>query len=422
MQPVIPRGFRDVLYDEAREREAVTAAISGSFSQWGYSPVATPVVEEYETLRAGGGEIEEALFRLFDLDGSLLALRPEMTVPIARVVASRLAEVPGPHRIRYVADVFREHASLRGQARQFTQVGVELIGVHGPAADAEVVLLLLSALKASGLRDYLVGMGTAEFLRALLDRAGGEPSWRAAVIAATQSRNLVEIDRLAGRPDLDPALADALREAPRIRGGAEALARCRSVAEVAGIGPALDDLTATWEILGELGVADSVQLDFGLMRSFGYYTGLQIEAYAPGLGLPLAGGGRYDLVLSAFGHGAPAAGFALGLERLMIALAEQGVSPRLESLDAVLGGERASEVFAAAARLREAGWLVRVSPGADGPAVVREADACGAAEALVADGASIVRLDRAGEPATSLDAALPAPPRHTWASRGGDAR
>ncbi|MGB4582059.1 MAG: ATP phosphoribosyltransferase regulatory subunit, partial [Coriobacteriia bacterium] len=106
MQPVTPRGFRDVLFDEAREREAVISAIASAFSAWGYEPVETPVAEEYRTLEAGvGGTLDETAFRFFDLDGSLLALRPEMTVPIARVVASRLADVPGPHRIRYAAPV-----------------------------------------------------------------------------------------------------------------------------------------------------------------------------------------------------------------------------------------------------------------------------------------------------------------------------
>ncbi|MDP2300458.1 MAG: ATP phosphoribosyltransferase regulatory subunit, partial [Actinomycetota bacterium] len=231
MQPVTPRGFRDVLFDEAREREIVAAAITDAFGAWGYEPVETPVVEEYETLLAAtGGDLDRTAFRLFDLDGSLLVLRPEMTVPIARVVASRLTGTPGPHRIRYVADVFREHASLRGQARQFTQVGVELVGVRGPGADVEVVLLLIAALEAAGLSSYLVGIGTAEVLRALVERAGGPVEWRDAAIAAAQSRNLVELDRLAGREDLGPALSAALREVPRIRGGREALDRCDALA------------------------------------------------------------------------------------------------------------------------------------------------------------------------------------------------
>lgn len=422
MQPALPRGFRDVLFEEAREREAVIAQVTGLFASWGYDPVETPVVEEYRTLEAGvGPQLERTAFRLFDLDGSLLALRPEMTVPIARVAASRLADAPGPHRIRYASQVFREHASLRGQARQFTQVGVELIGERGAAADVEITLLLLGALREAGLASFVVALGTAEVLRGLLDRAEGPAEWREAVIEAAQARNLVELDRLADREDLSVVLASALREVPRTTGGREALDRCRALIDPCGCGGALDAIEETWAVLEELGETDHLQLDFGLMRSLSYYTGLQVEAYAPGLGLPLAGGGRYDGVLSAYGRPAPAAGFALGLERLMIALAEQDRSPALEQLDAVLGGERAAEVFRAAALLREAGWRVRVAPGADGLALVRDADARGAAEALAAEGDRIVRLDRAGESATALEMPLPAPPRQTWA-RGGEER
>ena len=309
MQPVTPRGFRDVAFESAREREVVAGAMSAAFSAWGYDPIETPVIEEYRTLEAGVGRtLDQTAFRLFDLDGSLLALRPEMTVPIARVVASRLADEPGPHRIRYVADVFREHASLRGQARQFTQVGVELVGASGPAADTEVILLLVAALEAAGLPSFSVGIATAELLRAILDRAGGSSEWQDAAIAAVQGRNLVELDQLATREDLLPALASALREVPRIRGGREALERAMAIAGSCEVMECLCNLRETWRALTELGVTDRVSLDFSIMRSFGYYTGLQMEAYAPGLGLPLAGGGRY--VASSFwqltSHGSPA--------------------------------------------------------------------------------------------------------------------
>ncbi|MBN2847118.1 MAG: ATP phosphoribosyltransferase regulatory subunit [Coriobacteriia bacterium] len=410
MQPMTPRGFRDVLYAQAREREAVASAMSAVFASWGYEPVETPVVEQYRTLEAGvGGDLERTAFRLFDLDGSLLALRPEMTVPIARVVASRLDDSAGPERIRYVADVFREHESLRGQSRQFRQVGIELVGAAGAAADAEVVLLLVRALQAAGLTAFTVGMGTAEVLRGILDRAGGPTEWRDAVVAAAQGRNLVEIDRLAARSDLSPEIAEALRAVPRIRGGAEALEQVARYAASCGVAEALASFAETWRVLDGLGLAPHLLLDFGIMRSFGYYTGLQLEAYAPGLGLPLAGGGRYDGLLSAFGRPRPAAGFALGLERVMIACAEQGRTPVLEPLDAVVGGEDAVAVFAAAERLADAGWRVRVSPGSDGATLAAEAEVAGAA-ALAADGSSIVRLDVAGEPVGALGADIPVPP------------
>ncbi|MHB8741407.1 MAG: ATP phosphoribosyltransferase regulatory subunit, partial [Coriobacteriia bacterium] len=401
----------------------VVGSLSAVFSAWGYDPVETPVVEEASTLQTGiPGEIERSAFRLFDLDGSLLALRPELTVPIARLTASRLAGTPGPHRVRYATEVFREQASLRGQARQFTQVGVEFIGARGPAADSEVVLLLIAALEASGLRSFVIGLGTAEVLRALLDKAGGSDEWREAMIAAAQSRNLVEIERLAAREDLTPELTRAFVELPRTRGGRDAFERCESLVSACECTEVACSLRETWRTLDALGYGDRIQIDFGIMRSLDYYTGMQIEAYAPGLGLPLAGGGRYDRLLSAFGHPAPAAGFAIGLERLMIALAEQSATPRLQPLDAVLGGRMPAEVFRAAIALRAAGWRIRLATGRTGTALVREADDFGALEALVVEDGAIIRVDRNGEPATPLGDPIPEPPTHTWGAKGGDER
>lgn len=421
MVPVTPRGFRDVLFEEAREREAVVDSLSTVFSAWGYDPVETPVVEEASTLQTGiPGEIERSAFRLFDLDGSLLALRPELTVPIARLTASRLAGTPGPHRVRYATEVFREQASLRGQARQFTQVGVEFIGARGPAADTEVVLLLIAALEAAGLPSFVIGLGTAEVLRALLEKAGGSAEWREAMIAAAQGRNLVEIERLAAREDLDAELSRAFIELPRIRGGREAFESCKALALACGCDEVACSLAETWRTLDSLGYGDRIQVDFGIMRSLDYYTGMQIEAYAPGLGLPLAGGGRYDRLLSAFGHPAPAAGFAIGLERLMIALAEQSATPRPRPLDAVLGGRMSAEVFRAAIALRDAGWRIRLATGRTGTALVREADDFGALEALVVEDGAIARVDRNGEPAMLLGDPVPEPPTHTWGAKGGD--
>jgi ATP phosphoribosyltransferase len=415
MRPVTPRGFHDVLPQEAQERAALAASLTGAFASWGYGPVETPFVEESAVLEAGMGSLDGAVFRLVDLDGRLLALRPEMTVPIARLVASRLAGEPGPHRFSYVADVFREHASLRGQAREFTQAGVELVGASGPAADAEIVALAVEALAASGLPDFLVGVGTVAVLRALLKTAEAPESWSTDVMRACHDRNLVALDTLVASVSLPPQLAEALTGVPRLRGGREAIARCRELAGACGCASTLDDLEATWGLLEASGVTDRVVLDFGVLRDFDYYTGLVVEAYAPGLGLPIGGGGRYDGLLAVFGHDTPAAGFALGLERLHIAAAEQGAAPFVRGLDAVLAGDPAA-AFTAARELRAAGWRVRLSDARDGRAVVAEATALDAAEALLAEaGGVVVRLDRAGEPALPLERPLPAPPTLSWA-------
>jgi ATP phosphoribosyltransferase len=400
VRPTTPRGFRDTLFQEACERRTLVASMEGVFAAWGYLPVDTPAVEECATLEAGAGAtLEGVAFRFIDSDGALLALRPEMTLPIARVVATRLAGVPGPFRIRYAADVYRERASLRGEARQFTQVGIELIGVNGAASDAEVVSLMVGALEAAGLTGCTVGIGTVSVLRALTDASGGDESWRREVLAAVHGGDLVEVGLLTRRTGIDPAAGAALRALPRIRGGADAIAACRELLRPLGRESALDTLEQTWDLLEATGLAGRIRVDFGIMRSFDYYTGLIVEAYAPGLGLPLGGGGRYDDVLAVFGAPMPAAGFALSLERVMIALQEQGAAPAVSGPGAVIGGTDAAEVMRAAARVRARGCAVRLAVGSDGPAVIDEARRTGADEALLVDGTRVVRLDEDGAPA-----------------------
>jgi ATP phosphoribosyltransferase/ATP phosphoribosyltransferase regulatory subunit len=413
MRPITARGFRDVLPAEAAERTSVARAMSDVLSSWGYGLVETPVAEDLAAVEAAAGPLQGTAFRLIDLDGSLLALRPDMTVPIARLVASRLAGEEGPHRFRYAADVFREHESLRGQPRQFTQVGVELIGERGPAADAEVIALLVAALEAAGLRDFTVAIGTVAVLHAIVDAASAPAEWGEAVLAAAHDRNLVGIEELAARVD-SPAVASALSAVPRIRGGRDAVEACRVATAGLNCDGPLDDLAATWELLEAAGAAERVVVDFSVMRSFDYYTGLVAEAYAPGVGLPLGGGGRYDGVLAAYDAPAPAAGFAVGLERVMIALMEQGVAVDVRALDAVVGGDAAA-AFEVARLLRGEGRSVALSRRA-GIELVHEAERLGAAEALLAcAGRPAVRLDRAGELALPLEDPVPAPP-----TRGGE--
>jgi len=413
MRPVTARGFRDVLPAEAAERDTVSRAIADEFASWGYGLVETPVAEDLAALEAAAGPLQGTAFRLIDLDGRLLALRPDMTVPIARLVASRLAGVAGPHRFRYAAEVFREHESLRGQARQFSQAGVELIGEEGPAADAEVVSLLVAALDAAGLPEFTIAIGTVAVLHAILAAADAPAAWNEAVLAAAHERNLVGLDLLA-RGAANPAIATALSAVPRIRGGREAILACREATAGLGCEVALAQLLETWTLLEASGAAPRVLVDFSVMRSFDYYTGLVLEAYAPGLGLPLAGGGRYDGVLAAFDAPAPAVGFALGLERVMIALMEQQARVSVRGLDAVLGGD-AGSALAAARTLRAAGWCVALSQRT-GIELRAEAERLGAAEALQARvGLPPVRLDREGQPALPLEEPVPYPPSSTWA-------
>lgn len=377
MRPVTPRGFRDCLPREALERERLVRRANDVFDRWGYDPVETPVVEVYETLVVAAGDLEGTAFRMFDSDGRLLALRPDMTMPIARLVSSRLGEGAGVRRFRYAGQVFREHESLRGQARQFTQVGVELVGAGGPYADAEVVSVLVEALLSCGLESFTVAVGDVAVLRAVLGVASAGDEWNSAVLAAAHRRDLVSFDRLSRQAGVPAAVGEALRSLVRLRGGSEAIAAAASLLESVGVTGVLDDLAATWSVLEASGATQRVRVDFGVMRDFDYYTGIVLEVLDPGIGLPVGGGGRYDDALAAFGTPMSAAGFALGLERLTIALAEQGADFG-ESEEQVLVGGEPQAAFAEAAARRAAGERVSLAPGARGAELEAAATAVGA--------------------------------------------
>ena len=328
MNIVTPSGFRDVLAEEAVCRERITRAVQDLFASQGYLPVETPTLEVLGVMEAGG-RIPSAPFKFFDSRGDLLAMRPDVTLQVARMGATRLASDPGPLRFRYTQRVFREAESdAREGARELTQMGVECLGEQGPQADAEIIGLFAEALAVAGVEEFSLAVATVAPLRALLDRSGAPEAWRAAVLEAYHASNFVELDRLtaldaAGLPGgvagVAPAYAAAIRDLPRIRGGREAIEAARALTAPLGCAEGLDDFERIYDLLAASDRARRVLVDFSAMSSFDYYTGIVFAAYSPLLGTPLGTGGRYDRLTGAFGCERPAAGFAFFLEQAMAA-------------------------------------------------------------------------------------------------------
>ncbi len=322
MQPRIPRGLRDVLPTEAAERRALSDRCRTVFESWGYGEVATPAFEYFDLLSSETGEqISREMFRFVDSDGRLVALRPEMTTPIARMVAQRMKRETPPFRLFYVQDVFREEPTRLGQPRQFEQAGVELLGAGGPEADMEIVAVAAGMLGEAGLADFQIGIGHVGLFRLVLEQLGLDAQRRENAKQLATDRNLVGLGSLLS--EISPEARDTVIRLVNTRGGSEAIEAARSLAAVAAAQVLLDQLAETYRLLAERDLSSKVLLDFGIIRDFDYYTGLVLEAYAPGVGMPIATGGRYDNLLAHFGVPMPAAGFAAGLERVHIAVAEQ---------------------------------------------------------------------------------------------------
>ncbi|MDR0515057.1 MAG: ATP phosphoribosyltransferase regulatory subunit [Coriobacteriaceae bacterium] len=327
MDFVTPAGFRDILPEEARLREEISSQVQQCLARSGYTPLETPTLEVMDVLQAGG-RITGAPFKLFDAQGDLLAMRPDVTMQIARMCATRLKGQSGPFRFRYNQRVFREAEAGQAQPREMTQFGVECIGEAGATADAEVVGLFVEALRATGLSWFNLTIGTAGVLRALLEASGESEAWKRQVLESYHRSNFVELDALVAGCAAEASLAEAIKALPRIRGGKGAIDAVRGLVGPLGCVDGLDDFEECYDQLMQAGLEAYVSVDFSVMSSFDYYTGIVFEAYAPGMGVSLGSGGRYDNMLAAYGQRRPAAGFAFCLESVMAALRLQAEGDR----------------------------------------------------------------------------------------------
>jgi ATP phosphoribosyltransferase regulatory subunit len=314
-----PSGTRDVLPDELRELHAIAEAVRGVFGARGYGEVHTPALEYEQVLTRGDPAAADPAYKLFDEQGNVLVLRSDMTIPIARVVSTRYATSALPLRFCYVAHAYRSVRPQRGQDREMLQAGIELVGVPGPDGTAETLSVLCEALDAAGLEGYRIGLGDASLYPALLDAHGVPAGARAALLHELQTRDFVGLEREVAALGLGTEATEALLGVPQLRGGA-------GVLDAAG--PAGESLRAVFEALPPA-VAERVIFDLGLARSLAYYTGAVYEVYDAALGAPLGGGGRYDDLLGRFGRDLPAAGWALNVERLHIALVGERRGERL---------------------------------------------------------------------------------------------
>lgn len=317
----IPSGTRDVLPDETREVRAITDTLRRVFEDHGYGEVYTPALE-YESVLARAGHTAhgaasaeaQPAYRVFDESGAALVLRSDMTVPIARVVASRYPTAEPPLRFCYLAHCYRGVRPQRGQPRELLQAGIELIGSPAPHGTAEALGVLCDSLDALHLEDYRIGLGDASLFPALMASLGVPEQDRPGLLDALAHRDLVALAERLATLDLADGARELLLAAPQRRGGPDVL-----LGASGPLGDALASMRQVHELLPQR-VADRVIFDAGLVRNIGYYTGAVFEVYDPALGAPIGGGGRYDDLLGRFGRPLPAVGFALGVDRLHIAL------------------------------------------------------------------------------------------------------
>ena len=330
MPPAIPRGVADYFGGPARQRRHIEAALRTLARAWAYNEIIPPVFEYAETLTTEmGGQLAEDLYSFFDRDGRVLALRPDLTIPTARIVGSKLYDQPLPQRYFYAGPVFRYEEPRAGRQREFWQAGVELIGAASPDADAEVLALAALALHQAGVSSYRFSLGHMGYFHGLIAHLALDATAAARLQNALDRKSendvraLVDAWNLVG-PERKAVLGLLTLFGPQ---GDGVLARARALTLNRQMLEAVARLEAVESLLDLHGVKNAFDIDLADVRAMDYYTGITFKAYTPGIGFSVVNGGRYDNLVGEFGPDLPAVGCAFYIDRLLLAQTRQSGPP-----------------------------------------------------------------------------------------------
>lgn len=351
----LPAGVRDWLPQEFAYKREIEESIRAVFRTWSYAEMLTPTFESEEALERGLGEkLMRQTFRFSDPLGTSLALRTEMTTPIARVVSARLRNATLPLRLSYIASGFRYEEPQLGRMREFTQAGAELIGAPGVAAECEALFMAMETLDAVGLADACFDVNDSAIVDGVLLGVGleGEALHRCKMLIA--QRNLVALGAFEEANHFPKF--ETVKRLTLLRGREDVIRLARPLCATPASIAALDRLEHLLARAAALGCEERINIDFALLRDLEYYTGFVFEGYIDDLGFSLCGGGRYDALLPRFGYDVPAVGWMVGVERVVLALERrrEDERPRNE-VDVLVSGSEA-----VAAKERAKGLRVRM--------------------------------------------------------------
>lgn len=341
-----PEGTRDLLFEECEARRKVDGALSVLFKSRGFKKIITPTLEFFDVFnRESAGMPAETFYTVTDFAGRMLVLRPDSTLPIARVAVTRLKDAQYPVRMYYNQTVFRRCPSFSGHSDESSQGGIELLGAYGLRSDLEVLTTAVDALNACGAPDYRIEIGHAGFFKALSEGLETDETTRAEIRDCIEAKNFAALNDILDKAG-NSEVADDIRLLPKLFGGVEVLEKakkmCRSTAAV----DAVEYLREVCDSLNELGLQDKISIDLGLVHRSNYYTGIVFRGYIEGSGVTVLSGGRYDRLIGEFGKELPATGFGVEINALAKAMLERGGIEPSKPAEVLVFGEDGFEAKA----------------------------------------------------------------------------
>ena len=320
-----PEGVRDIYNSEYERRLDALYNLRKCFGSYGYSPISTPTFEYFDTFsREVGSCKSNEMFKFFDRDGNTLVLRPDITPSVARAAAMYFSDTDAPVKLSYEGNVFINYHSLQGRLKESTQAGCEFIGDSSVDADAEILTIVVRALKDLGLKEFEIGVGHIDVVRGLIEAANLSEDKEEKLIALISNKNFFGAKELLETSGVSNSLIELFDLTGKILNSPlEWKSYLDKAKKYKKVYSALEYLTKLYALLDKNGVMDFISFELGMISEYKYYTGIIFTGYSYGVGEPLVKGGRYDSLLSHFGKDSPSIGVAITVDQLMLALVRQ---------------------------------------------------------------------------------------------------
>ncbi len=370
---ITPEGTKDLLFGECVIRRNIENTLMELFKSRGYSEIITPGLEFFDVFNLNSRYFPQVnLYKLIDSKGRLIVMRPDSTMPIARVVATRLREADLPLKLCYDQPVYRTEPALKGRSDEIVQAGIELIGSQQKMADLEVISTAVDSLRAFNM-EFSIELGHIGIFKELVSRLEATAKEKESIRKLIESKNFPALNDFLDTFGTS-SITTALKKLPALFGGEEVFDKAEELMPDDNIKRLLDELKAIYNDISAIcGEEASITVDLGMVNKTDYYTGFIIKGYLQGHGEEVLSGGRYDKLISEFGYDVPAVGFAVNVNGIEKAIEKNGVYPAEKQIDALVYAEDGFEVDAlrVAQELRDQGLIVEIAL-LDDPESVRE--------------------------------------------------
>lgn len=363
-----PEGVRDLYGRECARKLAVQEQISRVFHLYGYEDIETPAFEYFDIFSKERGSVSSReMFKFFDRDNNTLVLKPDVTPAIARCVARYFMDETMPVRLCYRERTYTNNTSYQGRLKEVTQTGAELIGDDSQAADGEMIAMVIDSLKAAGLSQFQVEIGQMEFFKGLVEEAGMDRETEDTLRELIENKNYFGVEALVSERKIPIELKRLFLKLPELFGSLDEMKKIKDMVRNPRSLKAIERLEEVQAILEAYGMEEYVSYDLGMLSKYQYYTGIIFKAYTYGTGEYIVTGGRYDKLLIQFGKDTPAIGFAIVVDRLMMALSRQNLNVPTETPDTLVIYEKKALKKAVKSALdlrknKEKAVLIEMSP------------------------------------------------------------